>query len=92
MVCNKCFQELESGLVGQENRGSKVLGISVVPSGQLVFSNNFIPIYIKTEREITKGKNKGNKIEDENLHYFESKFCPKCGIEFDNEKETIVDL
>lgn len=92
MVCIKCFKELQSGLVGKKSGNSEVIGISVVPNGQLVFSNNFIPIYIKTERLVTKGKNKGNKVKEETLHYFKSSFCPKCGTNFDDEKEKIVKL
>ncbi len=86
MICEKCFKDLENSLKGQESGSSKVIGISVVPSGQLVFSNNFIPIYIKTERLVTKGKKKGETTKEESLHYFKSNFCPKCGEKFNDEK------
>ena len=65
MFCEKCFKDLQSKLTGQTSGNSEVTGISVVPKGQLVFSNNFILIYIKTKRLVTKGKNKGKKVEDE---------------------------
>lgn len=88
MICNKCFNEFKEALVGQEDGNSKVTGISVVPGGQLVFSNNFIPIYIQVDKTITKGKNKGNIKKDESCHYFKSSFCPKCGMSFDDEKKS----
>lgn len=92
MICTKCFNDLEEKLKGQTSGNSEVINIGVVPKGQLVFSNNFIPIYIRTKRLVTRGKNKGNKVDDEILQYFKSSFCPKCGNAFDDKKETIVDL
>ena len=83
---------MEEGIVGKKSGSSEAIGISEVPSGQLVFSNNFIPIYIKAERLLTRGKKKGQKVKEESLHYFKSSFCPKCGDKFDDQKESIVKL
>jgi len=88
MICKKCFDELKEALIGQEDGNSRVTSISRVPNGQLVFSDNFIPIYITVDKKISKGKNKGQIKQEESCHYFESKYCPKCGLEFEKKQPS----
>lgn len=88
MLCNKCFEKIKELLIDTENNGYKCKSISAVPSGQLVLTNNFFPLHITTEKEITRGKKKGQLKKEESVHYFKSHFCPKCGTEFgDKESE-----
>jgi len=83
MICDKCFDEISEAIVGQvDSQKNEATRVSRTKSGHLVFSNNFIPLYITSKKEITRGKKKGEFKKTESIHLFKSYFCAKCGCEY----------
>lgn len=71
---------LKKNIVGKiDGGGNKGLGVSRTPIGSFAFSNNFIPIYITSEKEVTRGVKKGQMKETTSTFLLQTNFCGKCG-------------
>lgn len=88
MLCNKCREEFKEAILGETNQSKEtVKRVSFTPPKIFAFNNNFFPVYLTLEKEITKGKNKGQKKEIEEVALFKSNYCPRCGNKFETKTE-----
>lgn len=89
MLCKKCFEEIETKIVGQvDSQKNEATRVSRTKSGHLVFGTYFVPLYITSKKEITRGKKKGEFKETESIHLFKTKFCSMCGVETNDDNDN----